>query len=146
MPSLLWPFLPRPFTGSSDPPPEHSQPSDPPHPQNIPCTPSLAQTPVCLPGDAAPFALLSQLAKDFLSPLQKALTSRQGMLSTSQKCRLCQLSHYRAITSHSTRGKQQSELSPCTAASCKHWMERSARSDSGVSLPTLGFPKTHPVL
>lgn len=81
-----------PFTGSSNPPPEHIQSSDLPHPQNMPCMLSLAQASLCLPGDTGPLHPPLTAHQGLPNHPSKALTFRQGMLSTSQKCTLCQMS------------------------------------------------------
>ena len=88
---MLWPFLPRPFTRSSDPPPQHSQSSDLPHPQNMPCTPSLARAPVSLPGTQLPFRPLAAHQALFNSP-SESFDSQTGDAQRFPKCRPCQVS------------------------------------------------------
>lgn len=83
------------------------------------------------------FALFSVLNKDYLTPLQKALTSRQGMLSTSQNMSGV---HHETTIAPPTSCWQCSETSPYTYTGCQHWMEHSACSDLGSCCP-----KTDPI-
>lgn len=83
------------------------------------------------------FALFSVLNKDYLTPLQKALTSRQGRLSTSQNMSGV---HHETTIAPPTSCWQCSETSPYTYTGCQHWMEHSACSDLGSCCP-----KTDPI-
>lgn len=89
-------------------------------------------------------ALFSVLDKDCLTPLQKALTFRQEMLSISQNMSGV---HHEITIAHQTSCCWCRETSPYTYAGCQHWMEHSACSDFESFCPeTNPVECRHPIM
>lgn len=124
-----------PFTGFSNPPPEHTQPNDLPHPQNVPCMLSPAQASLCLPGDTAPLHPPLTAHQGLPNHPSGSFDFQTGDAQHFPKVHTLSDEHCRTITSYPTSCKWSDDTSPAPAAAARG--DRALRTHAQGLLPTL---------